>query len=111
MTTRRARMIVVRKLVATDEIRASRWFKVGDHPAVVPYKSELPIERGEKCGRTGCKAPLRVHGFMWEAEDNDESPTSMLGGGVCPGDWILTQGKRRWSMSPDEFSKEYEEMP
>ena len=78
-----------REFRKTATIRASQWFKLGDHPAVMPYYKD---------GHT--------NDLM-----GDKGWIDTLEGGyiVTPGDWIATgaQGEH-WPIKPDIFAATYE---
>lgn len=73
-------------------IEATQWFKMGDHPKVVPHPNlEL--------------SPLTLAEFGW---------VDTLEGGhtVTPGDWIITGVKgEHYPCKPDIFEMTYEAMP
>lgn len=75
----------------TATIKATQWFKMGDHPAVEPYyKDGHTSDPHGKCG--------------W---------VETLEGGhiVKPGDWIATGVKgEHWPIKPDVFAATYEEV-
>ena len=86
-------------------IEAVQWFKVGDvscdcentdqmlNPVVIGYE----IDR-DKCYY--CDAAPSDHGLLIN---------EILS--VCPGDWIITDGRRFWACKPEVFARFYEEAP
>lgn len=80
------------KFRKTAEVEASQWFKMGDHPAVVPVPYEHP---------TNLHA-IKPNEWGW-------CPTLEGGHLVEPGDWILTgvHGEH-WPCKPDIFAATYE---
>lgn len=93
-------------------LEASQWFKMGDHPAVVPlvpsrrdpknpsYKLETPGENISLNNQDYFPGMEKTHGFIRTLE-----------GGyiVTPGDWIITGvDGEHWAVKPDKFEKTYE---
>ncbi len=60
-----------------EEIEGTQWLKVGDHPAVRPWRAR-PTGGGVACGQ--CGELFRLHGWL---------ETQAGGHVVCPGDWII----------------------
>lgn len=89
----------------TALVRASQWFKMGDHPNVVAY---YDYERqGDDayglCVHCGELRTPKTHGWIETLEGHDGAQV------VCPGDWIITgiQGEH-YPCKPDIFSQTYE---
>ncbi len=80
------------KFRKTAEVEASQWFKIGDHPAVIP----VPYDH-----------PTNLHAI--KSSDWGWCPTLEGGHLVEPGDWILTgvHGEH-WPCKPDIFAATYE---
>lgn len=74
---------------ALFRVSATRWHKLGDHPAVTPiYGAGTRID--EACGH-----PSNEHGFL-------KTPDGTVG--VCPGDWVVVDGGgRTWRYRDDHF--------
>lgn len=73
-------------------IEATQWFKVGDHPVVVP-SGGMGDRTCEACGH-----PSNAHGWCPTLEGNHI---------VCVGDWIIT-GDEHYPCKPDIFELTYE---
>ena len=80
-------------------VEASRWFAEGDHPKV---KKPKPLGKDAIKVCKQCDHLLMDHGIC------ETSPLSSKGYNlVCPGDWIITEGKLYFPLKPDIFEKLY----
>ena len=87
-------------------IRATQWFKNGDHPKDGPRDREGQVVRFFRApdfptpNCLGCGTPYQGHGFI---------DTAQGGHRVCPRDWIITlAGGERYPCKPDVFDATYE---
>jgi len=83
-------------------IEATRWFKVGDHPAVRCYSVSDPQRICPRCERA-----MADHGWVDNgAEGGDRA---------CPGDWIVIATSSRGercprACKPEVFDRTYESL-
>jgi len=78
-------------------IKATQWFKLGDHKDVRPYRMLGAV--GEICDRPRCQRPAAEHGMYGDVIASER---------VCPGDWIVEDWSRTaWVLSPASFAELY----
>lgn len=81
-------------------IEATQWFKMGDHPAVIPLGFTKAMQIGLALGAASEGIPPSKLGWV---------PTLEGGHVVCPGDWIITGVKgEHYPCKPDIFALTYE---
>lgn len=76
------------------ETEATRWQKLGDHPAVKRYIPLDGFSADAVCGY--CGAPMRVHGRLGDTNNHP----------VCPGSWVLRDRWGWWATYRDDVFRQ-----